>query len=563
MMIFLVLVELSTLVLIIGLSISFHHQRRQLEAQTQLMTEQNVKRSAEALSTMLQTMEDTSSLLVNQFNLNALDGTRMNELLSNSIHLNRDIVSIVLFDSSGQVVAHHPTTMKLKPGITLHTQQWYQSQQQYDQSLYSMPHVQNLFVRKYPWVISNTVPVYYDGEKHLLMIDFHYEMFERFFSGASIGKRGYTFIVDRSGNVVYHPFQQLVLTQLKEELVNLEQVQQTGSYIDHQEQAVIASQRIGITQWSVVGKTYLDEMIKSMVNNLIGSMAGVFLVLFVMIAIIAYVSADYIARPIRKLMLRMNQELEFKTEGEDQQIIPTYVEAEQLNQAYDNLLAKVDHLMEAVKDEQENLRKSERNVLEAQIQPHFLYNTLESILWMIESGDRQKASHMVRSLGKLLRITLSKGKEYITLQQEFEHVKSYLEIQMIRYAGQFEYEIDLPESLADVCVIKLILQPLVENAIYHGLARMIDPGKIRIKAYQEQECLILRVEDNGLGISQQKLEQIQEHLYQKREELGIGLKNVQERIQIYYGTAYGLSIESELDEGTTIILTLPIQKNKE
>ena len=204
----------------------------------------------------------------------------------------------------------------------------------------------------------------------------------------------------------------------------------TKVQLDKDNHVVLASQVMAGTHWRVVGKIYLQEVLASGLSRILQTSLILFLALTFLINVLAYLLARFIARPIRRLALHM----------QDFQDLPTghyetsgYDEANELYQAYHQLLNQVDQLMEQIKLEEAALRKSERNVLEAQIQPHFLYNTLESILWMIESQNTRDASHMVTALGRLLRITLSKGKEYIPLEREFEHVTNYLEIQQIRY----------------------------------------------------------------------------------------------------------------------------------
>lgn len=562
--IFMVLVAVSSLVLLLGLTISFYFQERQLIEQATLMSEQIVKRSADALSAMFTTIEDTTYNVVRQLNLNELDLEDIHELLVNSTELNRDIESIVIFDSEGNVVDYSPQKYHLKDSVTLSDQKWYDPSIQFDQSLYSIPHVQNLFLRQYGWVISNTVPFRYRGERYILMIDFRYDMLKRFFERGNIGRRGYTFIVDKDNEIVYHPQQQLLLAKvLQEPITRLKNVSQQ-TMVDESSQSILVSQRIGANQWRVVGKTYIEDMTASARQSIIRVAIVSFAVLSVLIACLAYVSARYIATPIQSLAHRMNQSgkkiLKSNVKGQ-----ANYSEAEMLNQSYNQLIGEVHHLLRQVKVEEAALRKMELNVLESQIQPHFLYNTLESILWMIERGDVASASKMVRALGTLFRNSLNDGREYTTLLKEFEHVRSYLDIQTMRYKSQFDYRIILPKELEEVRVVKLVVQPLVENAIYHGLSRMVDPGYIVIEAHvvegTQDVCIVVR--DNGLGIAPDRLKTLRMHLSEQQVSVGIGMSNVHQRLQIYYGEQYGMTIESELDEGTTVMLTIPNERSEQ
>ncbi|MCW6674791.1 sensor histidine kinase [Aerococcaceae bacterium NML171108] len=554
--IFAVLVVISSSVLLLGLAINYSFQQEQLMEQITTLTEQNVARSAEALETMLTTLEGTTKSIINQLRPNISD-EKLSEVLKDSVALHDNIFSIAIADASGKIIQHAPDRFYLKHDARMQAQTWYQADRQYDTSLYSAPHVQNLFIRQYPWVISNTVPFMRGNTPHLLIIDYKNEMLELFFAEGEIGKRGYTFILDKHNQIIYHPQKQLLASGLKHEDVSNLRDESKQTLYDTSQQTIIATRRVGLTQWRIAGKTYIQDILSEAQEQLVRTSILIFGVVFGVIALIAYVAANYIAQPIQALSKQMrdwHQEASFEAIREE----APYEEASQLNRSYNQLRQEVHHLMATIKQEEAALRKSERNALEAQIQPHFLYNTLESILWMIERGKTKEASLMVRSLGKLLRISLSKGKEFITLEQEFEQVRSYLAIQGIRYKNQFDYHVELPEHLKNYETIKLIIQPLVENAIYHGISRTVDPGEIHIVARQEATSIVIEVSDNGQGMSEERSAAVRQHLVQKDEELGIGMRNVHERLQIYFGEQYGLTIESELDEGTTVSLRLPI-----
>ena len=218
--------------------------------------------------------------------------------------------------------------------------------------------------------------------------------------------------------------------------------------------------------------------------------------------------------------------------------------------------------MKQVVDEQEEKRKLELKALQHQINPHFLYNTLDSIIWMAESKD-ENIVPMTEALSKLFRISLSRGKELIQLSDELDHVRNYLFIQSMRHLNKFDYEISAPQELLSCKTLKLILQPIVENSIYHGIKNMAGKGTIRITAYQEEEKLVIRLEDNGIGMDAEMLERLlNEPVNEKSSKgSGIGVHNVNERIKLYFGQEYGLRFESELDKGTTAFVYLPLLKN--
>ena len=207
--------------------------------------------------------------------------------------------------------------------------------------------------------------------------------------------------------------------------------------------------------------------------------------------------------------------------------------------------------------EHEAKQKSELDALQAQINPHFLYNTLDIIVWMIEKGKYDDAVRIVTALARLFRISLSRGKNIIPVRDELEHTRNYLTIQQMRYKDKFRYTIEAPEELLDLPVIKLVVQPIVENAIYHSMDFMDGDGLIRIVAERQGDDLFIRIIDNGIGMPPETVAMLLKEHVPISKGSGVGLINVNERIRLYAGEGYGVQIESELDVGTTVTLHLP------
>ena len=206
-----------------------------------------------------------------------------------------------------------------------------------------------------------------------------------------------------------------------------------------------------------------------------------------------------------------------------------------------------------------NLRKTELKALQAQINPHFLYNTLDSISWMCEQGKNKEAVVMVNALAQLFRISISKGHELIPIRNEVQHAKSYLQIQSVRYKDQFSYRFAVDESCLDYLCNKITLQPIIENAIYHGINGLVEKGRIVIRIASSGDDILATVEDNGVGMEPEQIEAIFKRSDNKA---GIGIKNVNDRLKIWFGDAYGITIESEPDHGTRVIVRMP-KKQKE
>ena len=233
-------------------------------------------------------------------------------------------------------------------------------------------------------------------------------------------------------------------------------------------------------------------------------------------------------------------------------------EISDLFRSFRNMILKIRELVEQNTAEQREKRKSELNALQAQINPHFLYNTLDSIIWMAEAGDRKNVVLMTSALAKLLRKSISNRNEMVTLEEEIEYTRSYLIIQKMRYVDKLEYEMDVESAILQMEVVKLIVQPLVENAIYHGIKYKEGKGLVRIEGGFGEDQVVLRIIDNGVGMTKTQLA----HVFDEREtdtrRNGVGVLNVHRRIRLHYGGEYGLSFESAEGEGTTVSIHLPL-----
>lgn len=233
-----------------------------------------------------------------------------------------------------------------------------------------------------------------------------------------------------------------------------------------------------------------------------------------------------------------------------------------LSKSFNAMTQKIHALMEQNIYEQKQKRKSEMKALQAQINPHFLYNTLDSIIWMSEAGENDQVVLMTSALAKLLRQSISNDREQITVAEEIDYVRSYLTIQKMRYKDKLEYTIDVEERILDVRIIKFVLQPLVENAIYHGLKYKETKGNLDIRGYRRGNRVCLVVADDGAGMEESELEHILEKKEKKTKSNGVGVYNVQKRLQLYYGPEYGISYISRKGEGTVATVTIPLDGGK-
>ena len=226
-----------------------------------------------------------------------------------------------------------------------------------------------------------------------------------------------------------------------------------------------------------------------------------------------------------------------------------------LSDSFGHMVLQIKRLMEQARNEEINLRKTELRALQAQINPHFLYNTLDSILWMCEQGKNAEAVRMVNALATLFRISISRGHELITIRSELQHAESYLKIQSYRYKNQFTYVFDADETCLDYLCNKITLQPIIENAIYHGINGLVDEGSILVTVKSDGDDILFTVEDNGTGMEPEQIEAIMSK--ERSDHAGIGIKNVNDRLKIYFGSRYGIQIDSVPDEGTKVYIRMP------
>ncbi len=280
-------------------------------------------------------------------------------------------------------------------------------------------------------------------------------------------------------------------------------------------------------------------------------------VILILILLLSYYIPLSIIHPIKKLIGVTDQVA--KGDLAVRSDVRSGVEVSMLSDSLNTMIDKINELLEQVTTEQIRLRKAEFELLQSQINPHFLYNTLDAIVWLAEAGDQKKVVSMVGSLSEFFRTSLNQGKDIISIKEELQHVRSYLEIQQVRYQDILKYEIDVPEELYKYLIPKITIQPLVENALYHGIKNKRGFGRIVINGRREADFFLIRIEDNGIGIGQERLLQVREgisHRVSAEKEI-YGLFNVNERIRLNFGEKYGISIESTYGERTIVSIKLP------
>ncbi|MCI8661316.1 MAG: sensor histidine kinase [Lachnospiraceae bacterium] len=479
---------------------------------------------------------------------------------------NKDSVSnIALLSKGGDILSAVPAA-RLKTGMDVTGEEWFKSTLERPENLhFSMPHVQYIFdnsENQYRWVItlSRAVEITQgtSTDQGVLLIDIAYGSLQQLLDNVAMGNGGYLYLLGSNGELIYHPKMQLIDAGLEQENVLTARDYRDGNYQETYQgkQRDVVVKSVGYTGWKLVGVT--PEQGFSL-NNIKTRLFMVFVVaffLFLLAVINSYISSR-ITAPIQELEKSVNA-LEAGALDTKVYMGGSY-EIQHLGRSIGDMAKRIQALMEDIVAEHESKRKSEFDTLQSQINPHFLYNTLDIIVWMIENEQKQEAVKVVTALARFFRISLSKGRSIIPVKDELEHVRNYLMIQQTRFKNKFTYQIESEPEALGLASLKLMLQPLVENAIYHGMEFMDGDGEILVKAAIEDGKLLFTIADNGLGMTSEQVEGLltgKTHGSSRRGS-GIGVKNVNERIRLYFGEEYGLFIWSEPDEGTTIQIRLP------
>ena len=473
--------------------------------------------------------------------------------------------SIALFSEDGELLEAVPA-LRVRNNLDVTKESWFScTLQKTENQHFFLPQVQQLFESsgsQYRWVIPMTRAVEItrgtDTGQGVLLLHLNYTGLKLLLDGVTLGNGGYIYLTDGNGEIIFHPRAQLIDSGMEQE--NNRQVAgyRDGVYREEFQgkDRVITVKSVGYTGWKLIGVA--PEQAVSL-NRLKTQLLVVFaaaLILSLMTITNSYISSR-ITVPIRNLERSVN-EIE---RGNLNTVVDAQgsYEIRHLSQSVQSMARQIQVLMADVVSEHEKKRRQEFDTLQSQINPHFLYNTLDIIVWMIENEKPDQAVKVVTALARFFRISLSRGRSIITVRDELEHVRNYLMIQNMRFKNRFTYTIEAEEEILDLASLKLMLQPLVENAIYHGMEFMDGDGEIMVRAWREDKELYFQVEDNGLGMTQEQIKRLfydQPHTGSSRGS-GIGVKNVNERIRLYFGGEYGLSIESEPDEGTVVTIRLP------
>ena len=512
-------------------------------------TAQTVSQVSNTVGSYLEDMEQAMELVEQSMEE---EPEARDRLLSAFLTFRPDVVAITTYAEDGGLLDCWSPGREPRENILQNLSFDLVAAQASDGPYLTAPHVESIFEGYYPWVVTITAPLGAGGEAAWVSLDLSFASISSYINNVGIGQRGYCFLMDQSSAIVYHPQQRLLYAGLKSEDTSALAALADSTYDDGT--VIYAINSVADSDWRVVGISYVDELVNQNLREMIRLSGMMALVILAAALLTSWLLSHLLGRPLRGLAAAMER---FESDAYHFVYRPVggTREVQELSNSFGHMVLRIQQLMSTVRQEEVNLRKTELKALQAQINPHFLYNTLDSIAWMCEQGRSADAVNMVHALARLFRISISRGHELIPVAKEIEHAESYLQIQKFRYKNQFTYEFDVDPACLDYYCNKITLQPIIENAINHGLDLMVDEGKITVQVCQEGEDILFRVQDNGVGMSRDQVEAILSQSPGDR--TGIGIKNVDDRLKIYFGKNYGLRIHSELDVGTCVEIRMP------
>lgn len=479
---------------------------------------------------------------------------------------NKDyLVSIVCVTEDGAVLAAAPIATR-KNQVDLKQQEWFiHANEKIENLHFTTPHVQNIFENsnfQYAWVISLSRSVELTSLGHtsqgVLLVDMNYSAIEQVFDKANDRNPGYIYLMDGNGEIIYHPKQKALYAGMAKENNRMAASYEDGTHMEtfEGEERAVVVKTIGYTGWKIVNVTPVSEFFQNTIH------IGFFMIMIATVTIFLILFGNmFISERVTQPLRKLEESIQYLEEGsldEGKIYIGGSHEIRHLGETISLMVKRLKGLMDRMVREQEEKRRSELDALQSQINPHFLYNTLDSVVWMVECEQYRDAIAMIKALAKLFRISLSKGSSIITIRDEMTHAQNYMDIQQMRYRNKFSVSMEIEPVLYDCITIKLIVQPILENAIYHGMEYMDGDGEIRVHGYEKDGDIYIDISDNGMGIPKDMIDNLLVDKSRPRGKgSGIGIWNVNQRIILYFKGDYGLSIRSELDEGTTVTIHLP------
>ena len=523
---------------------------------TEQNTRKTIQQSGQFITSYLQKVKQTTSSLAENEKIKTYaqipsqeNAEQLWQLFATILKTDLDLVSAILVTKDGNLISTDPE-LTMKTSTDMMKEKWYQDAIHKGAMPILTPArrtVSHTIGEK--WVISIMQEVVDKDGKNLgvVRLDIGYKTLEAYLDQLQLGKEGFTFIVNANHDFVYHP-KKAVYSSNAEMKAMAPYLSVKNGYVKSK-QAYVSQYQIPNSGWTLIGVSSMEQL-HAVQTQILWSFIGTGLFALGICLIGIWFVLRLWIRPLRDLQATILKVGSGHSDLRDNETgSPELVD---LARQFNIMLDRIDQLMIAVKEEEQNVRKYELQALSSQINPHFLYNTLDTIVWMAEFNDSKRVVEVTKSLAKYFRLALNQGHEQISLKDEIDHVRQYLFIQKQRYGEKSQYEIKELKQYDDYKIPKLILQPLVENAIYHGIKEMNRQGMIRVSVSENDTQLIVSIYDNGRGFVASEITNAT--LVRLG---GVGLKNVNQRLQLQFGKSYHMEIKSEENTYTEIRLYFP------
>jgi len=517
-----------------------------IEATIEGNSQTTISQTSHFIQSYIKKLETTSTSLTQQKdvlayaeNPNQDQAKGIRDLFLTILKADQDLKTVVLVTKSGQVISTDDS-VQMKTSSDMMREDWYQKAIHQGANPVLTP------ARKSDsqWVISVTQELVDAKGANLgvLRLDISYETLEAYLNQLQLGQQGFAFIINENHEFVYHP--KHTVYSSSSEMEAMKPYIETGQGYTPDHQSYVSQEKIAGTDWTVIGVSSLeklDQVRSQLMWTLLGASV---LSLIACLCLVWFGLKRWIAplEDLRETMLKIasgDQNLRAKETGA--------YELREVTRQFNAMLDQIDQLMAAIRRQEEATRQYELQALSSQINPHFLYNTLDTIIWMAEFQDGQRVVQVTKSLATYFRLALNQGRDLICLSDEINHVRQYLFIQKQRYGDKLDYEISENPAFDNLVLPKLVLQPLVENALYHGIKEKEGQGHIKVSVQKKDTGLVIRIEDDGIGF-QVAGDSSQSNL--KRG--GVGLQNVDQRLKLHFGENYQMKINSVPEKGTMV-----------
>ena len=465
--------------------------------------------------------------------------------------VSQSIESISLYDTNGRMITSDSNYVSELSPEDVKKEEWFSSS-------VDAPLV-NIFSRVNSasyFTLSKVMSINNGNDSAILKIIYDFSGIASMIDEVQLGEGGHVYIFDNDYLPVYASSE---VSDREKEIIQ-KTVIGNVRLDDGKNSIYLYISTIPKTRWRLVIATNINGLTQAKKKLLINCIVYTTLALIAFLFLF-YAISTQISKPIVRLQREMEavEDLSFRLQSDS--TIGGTKEIVSLNKSFCKMMNRIHDLAQEVVNEQKEQNKAELKALQNQINPHFLYNTLDSIIYMIDENENEKAEEMIVALSRFLRSSISRGKNIIPVKSELDHVKYYLQIQKMRFGDSFSYDVDASDEVLSLPIIKLILQPIVENAIVHGLGEKPEEGAmIKIKAYLDSSYLCFDIEDNGFGMLPDKIEEIYQSFKDKTIHRGVGLSNVYQRIRIFYGEKADIIVDSSLDDGTKISIRIPLQE---